>query len=124
MRRSLRPAQYLRMIENRFTTTEDTFIDMMWRHARLNPPPMPLFADRGMPVWVGVDASVKRDSTAIVAVTVDRGKVRLLAHSIFQPSVEEPLDFEATVEATILNLSKRFYLREVRYDPYQMQAVA
>jgi len=30
MRRSLRPAQYARMIENQFTTTESTFIDMSW----------------------------------------------------------------------------------------------
>jgi hypothetical protein len=49
-----------------------------------------------MSVWLGVDASVKRDSTAIVAVTWDSvaKKVRLLAHRIFQPSAEEPLDFE------------------------------
>jgi hypothetical protein len=30
MRRSLRPAQYMRMIENKFTSTEDTFIPMEW----------------------------------------------------------------------------------------------
>jgi hypothetical protein len=74
----------------------------------------------------GVDASVKRDSTAIVACSWDHaaGKVRLVAHRVFQPSVASPLDFEATVERTILEMAQRFRVREVRYDPYQMQAVA
>ena len=31
----------------------------------------PVVADRHLPVWIGVDASVKRDSTAIVACTWD-----------------------------------------------------
>jgi phage terminase large subunit-like protein len=34
------------------------------------------------------------------------------------------LDFERTIEATILELSRRFRVREVRFDPYQMQASA
>jgi hypothetical protein len=72
------------------------------------------------------DASVKRDSTAIVAVTWDDElkKARLVMHRIFQPTRDEPLDFEATIEATLTDLEKRFRVREVRYDPYQMQAVA
>jgi phage terminase large subunit-like protein len=75
---------------------------------------------------VGVDASVKRDSTAIVACTYDRtaNKVRLVWHRIFQPSVADPLDFEATIENTLMEMRTRFRVREVRYDPYQMQAVA
>jgi hypothetical protein len=75
---------------------------------------------------VGVDASVKRDSTAIVACAYDRAsrKVRLVYHRIFQPSQEHPLQFEATIEATLLALAQRFHLREVRYDPYQMAATA
>jgi hypothetical protein len=79
-----------------------------------------------LPVWVGVDASVKRDSTAIVACTWcdELKKARLVMHRIFQPSAAQPLDFEATVEATLTDLQKRFQVREVRYDPYQMQAVS
>jgi hypothetical protein len=29
-----------------------------------------------------------------------------------------PLDFEATVERTILGLREKFALRQVRFDPY------
>jgi phage terminase large subunit-like protein len=114
------------MIENRFTSNEAAFIDMAeWRKC-IDPNAGPLAADRTLPVWVGVDASVKRDSTAVVAVTWDRGrnKVRLIAHRIFQPSTKEPLDFEETIERTIRELCQRFKVRAVYYDPYQMMAVA
>jgi phage terminase large subunit-like protein len=83
-------------------------------------------ADPALAVWVGVDASVKRDATAIVACSWDAEakKVRLVWHRVFQPSPRDPLDFEATVEQTLLDLRDRFAVREVRYDPFQMVAVA
>jgi hypothetical protein len=51
-------------------------------------------------------------------------RVRLVAHRVFQPSASEPLDFEATIEATLIDLSHRFAVRRILFDPYQMQAVA
>jgi phage terminase large subunit-like protein len=126
MRRTLRPNQYLRMIENRFVTTESSFVDMEDWDACVDPAAAPLVADQTLPVWVGVDASVKRDSTALVAVTWDKAanKVRLVFHRVFQPSAKAPLDFEATVERTLRELITRFAVRGVFYDPYQMAAVA
>jgi hypothetical protein len=77
-------------------------------------------------VWVGVDASTKRDSTAIVAVTWDNeaSKVRIVFHRVFQPSPKEPLNFEATIACTVRELLSRFAVRGVYYDPFQMAAVA
>jgi phage terminase large subunit-like protein len=126
MRRSLRPNQYLRMIENRFVTTESSFIDMAWWDACVEPGMTPTLMATALPVWVGVDASTKRDSTAIVVVTFnkDAQKVALVLHRIFQPSAKEPLDFEATVEKALRDLVRRFAVRGVFYDPYQMVAVA
>lgn len=126
MRDQLRPNAYLRLIENRWVSSDSTFVDMEWWDKCVTADAAPLFADRQLSVWCGVDASVKRDSTAIVACTWDAAakKARLIWHRIFQPTAAEPLDFEATVEATLLELRRRFRLREVRYDPYQMQAVA
>jgi phage terminase large subunit-like protein len=126
MRRSLRLNQFLRMIENRFVTTESAFVELTaWDrcvvprlgHAANNP---------GLSIWVGVDASIKRDSTAIVAVTWDEKtqQVRLVTHYVFQPCEDEPLDFETTIERTLLDLHKRFFLRKVTFDPWQMQATA
>lgn len=73
-----------------------------------------------------VDASIKCDSTAIVAITWDQKaqKVHLATHRVFQPTEAEPLDFEAAVEGTLLDLHKRFWLRKVLFDPWQMQATA
>jgi len=126
MRRQLRPSAYLRMIENRFTSGESAFVDPAWWAACEDAALRPVVADRALTVWVGVDASVKRDSTAIVAVTWDPAvkKVRLVWHRIFQPSPDAPLDFEATIEATLRELDQRFRVEAIRYDPWQMAAVS
>ena len=39
MRRSLRPNAYLRMIENRFVSSEETFVDMAQWDACVSTPP-------------------------------------------------------------------------------------
>ena len=126
MRRSLRPNQYLRMIENRFVTSESSFVDLSKWDACVDPNMTPTLTDKALPIWVGVDACVKHDSTAIVACNWDQKaqRVRLIWHRVFQPSPDEPLDFEATIETTLLDLQKRFQVRKVLFDPWQMQAVA
>jgi hypothetical protein len=68
MRRTMRPNAYLRMIENKFVTTESTFIDMACWDACVDPAATPVAADAMLAVYVGIDASVKHDSTAVVAV--------------------------------------------------------
>jgi phage terminase large subunit-like protein len=125
MRRSLRPNQFLRMIENKFVTSESSFVSMTSWDACVDPALAPVFADKNLIVDIGVDASVKHDSTAIVATTALPDKrVRLVTHRIFQPTPDQPLDFEATVEATLIDLCNRFAVRSIYFDPYQMQAVA
>jgi hypothetical protein len=123
MRRDLRPHQYVRMVENRFTSGDKAFVNMADFDACVDPALTPIVVDKVLPIWVGIDASVKRDSTAIVATTWDEEarKVRLVAHKIFQPSPTEPLDFESTIEETLRDLKQRFSIRKVLYDPYQMQ---
>ena len=126
MRQQLRPNAFLRMIENRWVTSESSFVDMDWWDACVDAEARQLLTDPHLGVWVGLDASIKRDSTAIVACAFDPGikKIRVVWHRIFQPSPEDPLDFEATVEKSLIDLKRRFWIREVRFDPYQMQAVA
>jgi hypothetical protein len=126
MRRTLRPNQFLRMIENRFVTTENSFVELSAWDNCVDPRLGHAVNDPGLPIWVGVDASIEHDSTAIVAATWEQKaqRVRLVTHRVFQPSPEEPLDFEATIERMLLDLRKRFLLCKVLYDPYQMQATA
>jgi phage terminase large subunit-like protein len=126
MREQLRPNAYLRLIENQWVSSETSFIEMAWWDACTDSEQRPVLEDRALPVYVGVDASVKHDQTAIVACSYDRETkaVRLVTHRTFQPRPDDPLDFEHTIEATIQDISRRFNIREVRFDPYQMQASA
>jgi phage terminase large subunit-like protein len=124
MRRSLRPNQYLRMIENRFVTSEENFVELSdWDACCTG---RAVVADKSVRAYAAIDASVKRDSTAIVVASWDKAtkRVRMLHHQIFQPSAGRPIDFEYTVEETLLDLRRRFALRTVLYDPYQMAASA
>ncbi len=126
MRQALRPNQFLRMIANTFVTSESTFIPMEAWDACVDPNAQPLVVDQMLPIWIGADASVKHDSTAIVATTWDHAaqKVRLVWHRVFQPTPTEPLDFEATIENTIIELAQRFKIQRILFDPYQMQSTA
>jgi hypothetical protein len=126
MRRSLRPNQYLRMIENRFVGSESEFVPMAAWDRCVNPSLGTTVGNRALPIYVGIDASVKHDSSAIVATTWDATaqQLRLVCHYVFQPSPDRPLDFEATIEATVLDLSKRYFIVRVLFDPYQMVATA
>lgn len=126
MRRSLRPNQYLRMIENRWVTSESSFVDLARWDAIVDRRLGHAVNNRALPVWIGIDASTKHDATAVVAVTFDRTtqQVRLATHRTFHPSPDDPLDFELTVEAFLLDLSQRFNVRRALYDPYQMQSTA
>jgi hypothetical protein len=67
-----------------------------------------------MPVWLGLDGSYAHDSTAIAPVTFDTAaqKVRLVAHRIFIPGKDEPLDF-GVVEEALLEMRRRFAVRQV-----------
>jgi len=105
---------------------EDAFIAMDDWDACVDPGVAPVLQEKALRVHVGVDASVKHDTTAIVAVTFDREDqhVRMVNHRIFQPSKREPLDFEATIEATLCEFMQRYAVCSVHYDPFQMAAVA
>ena len=124
MSRSLRPNAYARMICNEFVSAESSFVDMGSWDQCVRPELTP--SSERFPIWVGVDASVKRDSTALVAVSFDKKSscVRLVQHRVFTPGVLDPIDFEATVEATLLDWRKRYVLRKVFFDPFQMAAVS
>jgi phage terminase large subunit-like protein len=126
MRRTLRPNAYLRLIENRFVGSESEFVPAEWWDACVAAGSRPILSDPGLEAFIGVDASVKRDSTALVVTAWEREakRVRLVCHRIWQPSPDQPLDFERTIEAAVLDLRTRFRVREVRYDPFQMMASA
>jgi phage terminase large subunit-like protein len=123
MRRTMRPSAFARQMLNEFVSSESAFIDLSAWDQCITLPAPPI---ERQPIWIGVDASVKRDSTALVAVTINKKSqcVTLVAHRVFVPSPNDPIDFEATVEQTIREWRKRFFIRCIYTDPYQMTAVA
>jgi phage terminase large subunit-like protein len=121
-----RASVYQRHVLNEFASSSSQFVDLGKWDACFRPGLGHVHADLFCEAFVGIDASVKHDSAAVVAVSFDQSTqmVRLLTHRVFQPSPEQPLDFELTIESYLLDLKRRFQLRLVRYDPYQMVATA
>src|SRR5262249_12989635 len=117
---------YQRMVLNEFASSESQFVDMSAWDACVRPELGALPATRDHHVWVGVDASVKRDSTALIAVAFDRKSktCRLAAHRVFTPQPGDPIDFEATVERTLKEWHRGYRVRQVLFDPFQMASVS
>ena len=124
MRRSLRPNQFSRMIENRFVSDEASFINMTSWDQCVDRSIGHVVADRTLQVWAAVDVGIKHDSTALAAVTwsKEHQQVRLVDHRIYTPSPDQPIDFSADIEQTLREWSRRFDVRAILYDPYQMAA--
>ncbi len=71
MRREYSPNQFARIMENRWVNSESSFIEATSYDRCVDRQLRPAQANKGMRVWVGLDASLRRDSTAIVAVALD-----------------------------------------------------
>lgn len=121
-----RPAAYLRLHENRWVTTHETFIPIEWWDEAASHFPKPPeylenfpFADR--PVCIGVDGSTTEATTAVVGCTYlpKQKKAAILFHRIWKPSGDNPMDM-TSVEDYILERSKRYNLISVGYDPAQL----
>jgi phage terminase large subunit-like protein len=125
MRKSLRPSQFRRMILNEWVSSAEQAFVSMELFDRCVTGPGPVAANKALPIFIGIDASSKLDSTAVVAVLFDRlaKQVRLVWHQVFVPTANEPVSFEA-IEEAVIDLSRRFTVRTVLYDPWAMQASA
>jgi phage terminase large subunit-like protein len=119
-RRSLRPGTYLRLHENRWTTSESTFITPeLWDpcvDAALSPP----LPTRNISLYVGVDAGIRHDFAAVVTIYWKGDKLALGPFRIWRPSPSEPLDLEHTIEEYLRELAERYTLVSVLCDPYQL----
>ena len=85
-----------------------------------------MLADEGKSLWIRVDASVKRDSSAAVATYYDRDtrKVVLAMHRIWQPTPDAPLDLEETIEKYLIEVWARYRVSGISYDPFQFHRSA
>jgi len=125
MRRE-RASAFQRQYLNEFASSSSQFVDLSKWDRCVNPAIGHISADLFLQTFVGVDASFKHDSTAIVVVAFDqsRQQVRLVTHKVYQPTSDQPLDFELTVEAALVNIGRCYQVQKILFDPWQMQSVA
>jgi phage terminase large subunit-like protein len=119
-RQTLRPNAYLRLHENRWISGTESFISAEAWDACVDDTLSPMLGPFGYPTVIGVDASFKHDTSAGVAVQVIGGKVVLVAHRIWKPTPDEPLDIELTIEAWLLDCHRRGQVRAIVCDPFQL----
>ena len=120
----LRPSTFLRLHKNMWVSSESGLFPMQkWDECtdRTHRPPLP---DKVITLWVGVDASTKRDRSAVVSVYRDGGVVKLGPKKFWQPTTDNPLDLEETMEQYLLELHRGYSITSVRYDPYQFHRSA
>ncbi|MBA7576081.1 hypothetical protein ES708_17918 [subsurface metagenome] len=120
----LRENTYRRLHENRWVEGITQFIDMDKFDQCVNKDLTPILPNKDIKIWVGIDASVSGDSTAVVATTREKDKIILADYKKWQPSKKNPIDLEETVEKYIIDLNRDFDLQLVYYDPYQLHRSA
>lgn len=118
-RADLRLNTYLRLHENRWVSNESSLFDMQEWDACVDPDHRPPLPDKKIRLYVGADASVKKDRSAVVSVYREGDHLSLGPFRTWQPSASEPMDLEKTMEAFILDLDAKFRVESVHYDPFQ-----
>ena len=117
----LRPAAYNRLHQNKRSTGSESFIDMDKWDACVDPDLRPALPNSELNLYVGVDASLKHDTSAVVAVYLNEdNQVCLAKHRIWTPIKGETLDLGATIGNFLRELHQNFNLASVHYDPWQM----
>lgn len=122
-KKSLRPGTYARLHENKWVTATSIFLTPEIWDPCIDEGLRPLLPTDKATVFIGVDAGLKHDNAAVVAVTRDphdRDRVRLAAHRIWRPTPKAPLDIEATIEDFLRSLHRRYKIQEILCDPYQL----
>ena len=123
-RQQLRTNTYLRLHENRWVSSESSMFDMEKWDRCVDPDHRPPLPNKQVYLSVGVDASVKKDRSAVVSVYEDNGHIKLGPKRFWQPTSQDPMDLEETMEAYLLGLYRDYSLITVRYDPYQFHRSA
>ena len=120
----LRESAYLRLHQNLWVSSETGLFDMKKWDACVDEDHAPPLPNKFITLYVGVDIGTKRDRSAVVSVYRDGSKLKLGPKKFWQPSAENPIDLEETVEAFVKDLARDYNISVVRYDPYQFHRSA
>jgi phage terminase large subunit-like protein len=123
-RADLRLNTYLRLHENKWVSNESSLFDMEDWDKCVDPGYSPPLPNKSIRLYVGADASVKRDRSTVVSVYREGNSVKLGPFRVWQPSPGQPMDYEATMESFIDELAKSYHVAGVYYDPFQFHRSA
>jgi hypothetical protein len=126
-RRTLRPAEYARMIEVRFAEGEGNFCSPEAWDACVDPAHRPLLPGKDRQIFVGLDLALAPggDDCAAVAVYSEGGKVYLAFHEVWRGvDRREQLKLTETVKPWILRVAEAYDLGGVWFDPWQSVQLA
>jgi phage terminase large subunit-like protein len=124
-RKILRPEQFQRLHFNEWVSSENRFIDATTYDACVE---HYLWPDPTGSLFIGIDASVKRDCTAVVRVKYSEFDDRLVLadYKIWRPG-PGGINLEASIEFYLRRLYGEFPRTEILkvfYDPFQMMRTA
>lgn len=131
-RTELRPMDYKRLHENRWVRKESAFVNMeLWDMVEAAGVERWKPGDE-TPLVLAVDASQKKDRTALVCCTYDaeRDRVLIKHHRIWEPRFDQDMgerivDLEQTVKREILRLKEEgANIVAIYYDPWQFHSIA
>lgn len=120
-RKILSPSAYLRFHENQWASAISTFTTPDVLDACFDRTLRPT-APEGTRIVCAIDAGVKWDCSALVALAKDETKKRgvyLVDHRIYEPK-GKTIEFQRTIERTILNWNKRYKIVDCWFDPYAL----
>ena len=122
-KRGLRPSSYLRLHENRWTSSESVFLTAEQYDACVE---FGLRQDLSGILYAGIDCGLKSDCTSVVLIKHDQHSDRLILAGckVWQPVPGQTLDLANTLELFLLQLSQRAIIAGCLYDPSQMMRTA
>lgn len=128
-RRTLRPSEYLRMIETRFVESIGNFCDPAAWDACIDHEHTPLApGDKQYPVYVGLDLALAPggDDCACIGVYPEGGKVKVAFHKLWKggKSRKRELKLSESVEPFLFQAKRDFRVAGVYFDPYQAKSTA
>lgn len=107
--------EFARYHLNRWTAAHNTWIPMeTWDACGGD-----VVIEGGAEVWVGVDGSAKRDTTAVAVVAKDSDGNLHVSVRVFTPPPEEGQSIDPVLVTNHLrDLDRRYYVRSFNYDPH------
>jgi phage terminase large subunit-like protein len=79
---------------------------------------------KNLQLAIGVDASTKKDRAAVTTCFKRDGMIWVGPRMFWEPTKEDPLQFETSIEQYILELQKKFSISVLYYDPWQFERSA